>query len=481
MDESKKDLILRYLTQQIALLPSLSKQYTSGKPTRISFLQLKSITDSFFKKQIGERIVLMPGLRGVGKTTLLFQTYEHIRENHENAEIIYLSLDVVAKQLNSSLQECLEVYETKILNSALENLDKKVVLLVDEAHYDESWSSVVKSIYDRTKEVLVLISGSSSIAIEIDTDLTRRMYIERIYPLNFPEYLLIKRGVYPRKNLGNEIKEALFKSENIETAFEKLQQVNQRVIKEISTKIPNLDVEIMNFISKGGFPAMLEETKEEKVFRKILSVLDRIVYQDILTFYPSSKPNIDKVISILTVIANSSDRVSYSKLMEIQNVKSKSAMVEIMLALKKAGVIIDLKVEGSPAKMGRNSPKYYFASPTIRAALLWSIGTFQKNSGTIGYLLENAVFNTLYKLKTYSPDIIQHIAHDSEAGNPDFKVTTSLGKMLIECGWGRKSSRQMKSKDDKRFGIIISDVREPKLNKETNSIYIPREIMLLMG
>lgn len=481
MDEKKKDLVLGYLTNQLALLPSLSKQYTEGKPTRISFLQLKSAANNFLTKSKNERILLVPGLRGVGKTTLLFQIYEYIKNLLPNIEIIYLTLDVITKQLGSNLQESLEIYENKILNCPLENLEKKIVLLIDEAHYDENWATIIKSVYDRTKNAFVIISGSASLAIESDTDLTRRMYVERIYPLNFPEYLLIKRNVYPRPRLGNEIIDALFNSDEINIAFKKIKEAHQRIIKELLVRVPSLELEIVDFISKGGFPAMLEDIKkEEKVFRRINSVLDKMVYQDILTFYPSCRSNVDKIIPILTAIANSSDRLSYSSLMNMQNIKSKQGIVEIMIALKKAGVIFDLKVGGPPTKMERNSPKYYFASPTIRAALLWNIGKFKKDGDTIGYLMENAVFNTLHKIRTYSPDVIQNISYNKEAGAPDFKVKTKSGEMMIECGWGKKTVKQMKNQNKKKFGIIVSNIKEPKMDKETNSLYVPKEIILLM-
>ncbi len=79
MNQEKEDLLIGYLSQQIALLPAMSKQYTQGKLSRISFLQLKSIATKFTQNIPSERLILMPGLRGVGKTTLLFQTYEEIK------------------------------------------------------------------------------------------------------------------------------------------------------------------------------------------------------------------------------------------------------------------------------------------------------------------------------------------------------------------------------------------------------------------
>ena len=166
MEKVKEDLILGYLTNQLALLPSLSKQYTSGKLTRISFLKLKSITEKFLQTDSGERLVLMPGLRGVGKTTLLFQTYENIKRLKNETEIIYLSCDNLVKQLNSNLLEIIEIYEKKIISEAFETIKRKIILLIDEAHYDENWQVAVKNIFDRAKNVLIIVSGLMPSAIK---------------------------------------------------------------------------------------------------------------------------------------------------------------------------------------------------------------------------------------------------------------------------------------------------------------------------
>jgi len=482
MEQAKEDLILGYLTNQIALLPSLAKQYTQGKATRISFLKLKSLTEKFIKTGIGERVVLMPGLRGVGKTTLLLQLYEHIKRIDEDLDVIYLSCDNLTKQLNSNLQENLAIYEKKILSKPFETLSKKVVFLIDEAHYDKNWQVSVKSIFDRTKNVLMIVSGSSSIAIETNTDLARRMHLERIYPLNFPEYLLLKRNIYPMKGAMLEIKKALFESKNLDEAYNILSEVHSGLLKKVYTKIPDIDLEISEFLSKGGITSVLNINKTEDVFRRIISVLDKVVYQDIIAFYPSCKGCVNRIFPILHVLAHSSDKVSYDKLNTIvQETSSKSVIFDILQALDKASVIQNVTIEGSPTKMARNSSKYYFASPCIRAALLWSIGKFKKDSQIMGLLMENAVYNTLNKINIYQPNLIQSIHYGSDSGDPDFKLFTLNGKMLIECGWGRKNSRQVREKNNERFSAIVSNVKSPKIDKENNVLYVPRELFLLMG
>ena len=482
MDQTKEDLILGYITNQIALLPSLAKQYTHGKSTRISFLKLKSIVDKFMRTGTGERLILMPGLRGVGKTTLLLQLYEHIKQINEDIDIIYLSCDNLTKQLNSSLYENLDIYEKKILAEPFETLDKKIILLIDEAHYDNNWQVAVKSIFDRSKNVLIIVSGSSSIAIETTTDLARRMYLERIYPLNFPEYLLLKRGIYPLKGASADIKEALFESNSLEISYKKLAEIHSNLLKKVYTKIPDMDVELVEFISKGGITSTLDLNKPEDVFRRIMSVLEKVVYQDILTFYPSCKKCVNRIFPILHVLANATDRVSYEKLLSLLHDKSsKSIIFDILQALTKAGVINPLMIEGSPVKMARNSMKYYFSSPSLRASLLWSIGKFKKDSQTMGLLMENAVFNTLYKINIYQPNLIQNIYYGEDPGAPDFKIETPNGRMVIECGWGKKGSRQVSNFKKQKFSIVVSNVKSLNMDNENQVLYIPREMFLLMG
>lgn len=482
MEKTKEDLILGYLTNQLALLPSLSKQYTSGKVSRISFLKLKSIAEKFIKTGVGERLVLMPGLRGIGKTTLLFQIYEYIKNIEKETDIIYLSCDNLTKQLNSTLLENIEVYEKKIISEPFETVKKRIVLLIDEAHYDENWQIAVKNVFDRTQNVLMIVSGSCSIAMETNTDLARRMHLERIYPLNLPEYLLLSKNIFPFKGATNDIKEALFESNDLEEAYSKLQIVHDNLLKKVYTKIPNMELELEEFLSKGGITSTLEIKKTEDVFRRINNVLDKVVYQDIVTFYPTVKKCVNRIFPVLHVLAGASDKISYDKLNTIvQEVDSKSIIFDILKALDKAGVIHNLMIEGSQTKMERNSSKYYFASPCIRAALLWSVGKFNKESSTMGLLMENAVYNTLHKIKVYQPNLIQSINYGDSSGDPDFKILTQKGKMLIECGWGRKTSKQVKGKNNERFSLVISETKSPSVDKENNTLHMPRELFLLMG
>ena len=51
----------------------------------------------------------------------------------------------------------------------------------------------------------MIYTGSSALELESNTDATRRMKIERIYPMNFREYLLLARGIKISENDFNKV------------------------------------------------------------------------------------------------------------------------------------------------------------------------------------------------------------------------------------------------------------------------------------
>jgi uncharacterized protein len=483
MKQEKEDLLIGYITQQIALLPAMSKQYTQGKLSRISFLQLKSIATKFIQGVPTERVIIMPGLRGVGKTTLLFQTYEEIKGQLDENNLLYISCDALTKQFNSSLIETIEVYEKKILSCPFEKLEHKIILLIDEAHYDPNWQTVVKTLFDRTKNVLIIVSGSCSIAMETNTDLARRVHMEKIYPLNFAEYLLLKKGIFPVAGAMKNLRDAIFSTKNIEQAFNLINSVHGELVKKMYTKVSSMELELSNFLVYGGFPSVFELKKEEEVFRKIISVLEKVIYQDIPCFYGSCKNLVNRIFPMLHLIASSSDVISYNKFNEVINSEggSKSVIYDLLQALTKAGVTDSMTISGAPSKKERNSLKFYFATPSIRASLLWTMGKFKRESDIMGLLLENASFNTLQKIKAFQPNLIQDISYSDKSENPDFKLITQNGEMLIECGWGSKGSRQVDKENRENFAIVICNVASPAIDKDRNILYIPREVFLLMG
>ncbi|AEC52027.1 hypothetical protein PNA2_1111 [Pyrococcus sp. NA2] len=98
--------------------------------------------------------ILLPGLRGTGKTTLLGQLYLYILS--KTSDVIYLPVDELSL-LGFNLYEAIERY-TKLFKP------ERPVILLDEVHYDEKWDLTLKVLHDRM-EFLTIATGSSAIKL----------------------------------------------------------------------------------------------------------------------------------------------------------------------------------------------------------------------------------------------------------------------------------------------------------------------------
>jgi predicted AAA+ superfamily ATPase len=79
---------------------------------RSIFLELQKYAADFLHKGSEPRIIVLPGLRGVGKTTLLAQLFLSIVDR--NITKLYLSVDEAIKRFEINLWDMIENYEKLI-------------------------------------------------------------------------------------------------------------------------------------------------------------------------------------------------------------------------------------------------------------------------------------------------------------------------------------------------------------------------------
>jgi predicted AAA+ superfamily ATPase len=140
-------------------------------------------------KLLGYRqIVVLSGLRRVGKTTLLYQVIEHLLKKTNPRHILYFNFD---KKVGGLI---------KILDSygELTNIDwrkERVFVFFDEIAKLDEWASKIKLIYDASPNIKFLVSSSSSIGLEEEAikNLAGRYFLKNIRPLSFTEYLELRK------------------------------------------------------------------------------------------------------------------------------------------------------------------------------------------------------------------------------------------------------------------------------------------------
>lgn len=128
------------------------------------------------------RLIVIKGAKGVGKTTMLLQ---HIKRCFPYAEkALYASLD----HLWFSTHTILELAEYHYTHGGTH-------LFLDEVHKYKGWQQEIKNIYDSYPKLHVVVTGSSMLKIEesLVADLSRRHRLYTMEGLSFREYLQLEQ------------------------------------------------------------------------------------------------------------------------------------------------------------------------------------------------------------------------------------------------------------------------------------------------
>src|SRR3989339_415847 len=436
-----------------------------AKPVRFVFDKLKSYLLDFAVGKFGEKIILLPGMRGVGKTTLLAQLYffekylksdEHeIAQNIKNR--IYITADDLAYN-NLSLKDFVGYYEKKI-NSSLSVLKDKTLIFIDEIHYDPKWGMFLKRLYDEAKghkNLLVFATGSSALLLKTNTDLTRRKIEEKIYPLSFSEYLYLKKKENGKSSaisstvLGNKIKESIFFSKTAENVFEKLSNLSSEVM-DYYSNVSDFKIEIEKYLKIGSFPFSIETENEIITFEKIGSILSKVIEEDILKLKKFDSNTILKLHNLLYLIASSYNinlsKVSGTLLLNIQTLR------QVLDAFVESEILLKIPSFGTAYSQARKELKYLFLSSAMRNSILKGLVP----SGTSGAMLEDESAHIFYRelLKNNQAQMF----YDSSQGGADFVLKFIDGrKIIIEIGKNKESVNQVifsskKIKPD--YGIVV--------------------------
>lgn len=472
--------LLEYIQTQIAQSSNRLNGYTRDSQgrelhKRSVYLILAKYVGDFLKGTISDpRIIIMPGLRGTGKTTLLAQIF--LNQISSGVDKLYISADEVVKRFDTGLWELLEHYE-KLVGSRLEELKQPLVLFFDEIHYDRKWAAFLKSIYDRSKKVMVICTGSAALLLreQVNADIARRAVFVDVHPVNFIEYLLLKNHKYPVKGLSEELREALLLPVKAESVFKALKELGPKV-NGYWKDIDNL--EIQRYVKLGTFPFTIHFDNETLALDYVGQMLNKVAYTDVPQFASFDFETLKKIEKILYLLSFS---VGTSVANLSDTIETKANQVHDLLdALVKAGILNRVLPFGGHFKQVRKPSKYLFATPALRYYFLSSrdsVGVFQNYQG---YLFEDIV--AMYFNRTLEKFGGSSLTYDVAEGGADFIVTRADRKAVWEVGVGEKNKKQViqsMKKIEGHVGIVLHS-GELSLDQENNIISVPWKWFLLM-
>ena len=265
-----------YISNLLKTNPKIIKN-NLGDNKRKEYYQLKKHIDIFLEKESDDRFFIMPGLCGVGKTTILYQLFDYLLNEKQipKNRILYLNLENLKDIPDFNIKEYIDVF-LKDVNGAYPLVKNPVFIFVDESQYSKNWASIGKIIFDEDKNVFMIFTGSDALNLEYNNDSARRSLKKEIYPLNFAEYLYLKYDVNYPIMLSETFRDMIFTGE-----VEKSQKCENRMYNQ---NLIDLNQDCMKeweyYIQYGCFPFTLNRTKESTV-QLTLDMKDRIIEKDL--------------------------------------------------------------------------------------------------------------------------------------------------------------------------------------------------------
>jgi len=334
----------------------------------------------------GKAIVLL-GPRQTGKTTLLEK--------------------VISKLGNHLVLNCDDPFTRSQLAGANTALLRQIIgshkiIFVDEAQRVKNIGLTLKLITDQMKDVLLLVSGSSSLEIsdEISEPLTGRKWEFMLYPVSWQEFHSYAGYI---------------------TA---MQQLEQRIV-------------------FGMYPEVIKHPGDEKeILRELTS---SYLYKDLLSWKGIRKPEVlDKLLKALAFqIGN---LVSYNELANMIQV-DKNTISNYIDLLEKAFVVFKLQPFARNQRNEINSSrKIYFYDTGIRNTLINNLNSFEFRNDA-GALWENFMVAERMKFLHYSRQF---------AGMWFWRTHQQKEIDYIEEADGEISAFEFKWNPDKKFSIPSS-------------------------
>ena len=476
MDE-KTQLILNFINENSSIMPYVLKDKLVKNNEKLNhsfeFEDIKNSIDDFLDGNVLNRFIVLPGIRGVGKTTLLYQAYYYLlNEKHILPEqIIYISCDDLNNLVECNIREIVDIYLNNQFNTKLRLLDKELFLLIDESQYDKNWSMAGKIIYDRSEKIFMVFTGSSALNLEYNADAARRMFKRVITPLNYNEHLKLKYN-YSNKEIGNSFINLILNGED-QNAIKYEKEVNRDLINAVEYN----STDWKEYLKYGGFPILAHNINFRRLSSNIVDMVEKVVNTDMVAiknFTFENQTNSNRILRYLA-LQNAGD-LSQNNLAKY--LKTSQANVKNILdILEKTHLIFSIEAYGTSSKRMKKTKKYYFATSSIRNALSINSGNTIKDIKQYeGILLENHVASILFNFTQRGNNYFTLYYDANKKRNVDFILQQDFKNPVpIEVGRGKKDKKQITHAINNYgadYGIIISDTTT-NIEKEDNIIYIP--------
>lgn len=284
-----------------------------------------------------DRLIMIKGARGVGKTTMMLQHCKAM-----NREGVYASLD----QLFFNSHTIVELADYHYKHGGTH-------LYLDEVHLypRQNWEQEIKNIYDSYPGLHIVFTSSSLLHLNNKVaDLSRRVAVYDLRGLSFREYLNFT---------GNH----LFTP----TALHDILNDHQNIATAVTLKIKVI-AEFEKYLHKGYYPFFLESsdiTYTQRVERLVRAVIDT----DIPAITDIEYATQIKLKKLLVVLAEQVPFVPNMTGLSRDVEVTRNQLIKLFSLLSEGGILRTLTDASTQPKRAAKPKKILFDNPSIMQAL----------------------------------------------------------------------------------------------------------------
>lgn len=304
------------------------------------------------KELLSDKVIVLTGMRRVGKTTLVRYLYDQLSTGRK----LFLDLE---NPLNQAYFQEVDYEKIKLYFERLAvGRGEKLTIFLDEIQNVKNLPSVVKYLYDHY-QIKFVLTGSASFYLKnlFSESLAGRKRVFELFPLDFEEFLSYKAPNLKKPNLDEEITKPIF------LLFDKY---------------------FWEYLTYGGFPSVVLKNSHEEKIAEI---------EDIFTSY------FQKEIQLLSDFRKIEAMRATVLLLPLR-VGSKIDLTKISseLGISRITLVEYLSFLEGTYFINRVRPYSQSLDISLRgmAKLYWGDNGFLTKTGTLpAILLENLVFNLL--------------------------------------------------------------------------------------
>lgn len=295
-----------------------------------------------------ERLLMIKGQRGVGKTTLMTQRIVQTFGPTNTTEVLYVSLDNI-------------YFGTHRLLDFIEQFHAQggKYLFLDEVHKYKGWSLEIKNAYDEFTDMHFVLSGSSLINLsDGEADLSRRCITYTMLGLSFREYL----HMFHQKDFKKRTLQEVLNDGN-------------GICAEVNAQIRPLPL-FTEYLRYGYYPFLKEG--QSNYYVRIENIVNNTIEVELPQLRKLDVGNIRKVKSLLGILSSNVpftlDTVKLATMTEI----SRTTLLGYLQILNEARLIQLLYSDATNVKRLQKPDKIYLENPNM----LYALATTRVNEGT---------------------------------------------------------------------------------------------------